>query len=104
MKLFRTSDLIVLGALGAGLYYLSKKKDEVEKGLDEYVAAPIADAWISIFMPGHITLTGTAVFPNGYKVSMSQLNIDPTTLTFNHLGQRYRIDHREGDNYIVVPT
>lgn len=98
----KASDYVVLGAAGAVLYALWKSKEKVETTLDENVAAPIANAWLNIFMPGHITLTGTAVFPTGYRVAMSQLTVDPSTLTFNHLGQRYRIDHREGDNYIVV--
>lgn len=98
----RTSDYIVLGAAGAVLYALWKSKEQIEKSLDENIAAPIADAWLGITLPGNITLTGTAVFPAGNRVAMSQLTIDPSTLTFIYLGQRYRIDHREGDNYIVV--
>lgn len=98
----KSSDALLIGAVGIGLYYLWKSKEVVEKTLDESVAAPIADAWTSVFMPGQLQLTGNALFSNGYRVAMSQLNIDPTTLTFMHLGQRYRIDHREGNDYIVV--
>lgn len=98
---------LLLMALGIGAIYLIwKAKETIKEGVDDAanaIAQPIADGWLSIFMPGNVTLTGVARFPNGYRVEMSKLSIDPATMTFVHLGRKYRIDHREGNEYIVVP-
>lgn len=90
---------------GGAVYLLWKAQEKIKQAADDVgdaIAAPIADSWLNIFMPGNVTLTGIAKFPSGYQVPMSQLSINSETLTFTHLGVRYKIDHREGDFYIVV--
>lgn len=97
----KTQDMLTLGVGVVVAYLLWKSKEKIEKGAD-FIAEPIANTIIGITMPGELKLTGNALLPNGYRVAMSQLNIDPSTLTFSHLGLRYRIDHREGNDYITV--
>lgn len=105
MQISQTKDLLLIALAGGALYLVWKAKEKIKEGVDDFadaIAAPIADAYLNISMPGAVTLTGIARFPNGYNVPMSKLSIDPDTLTFTHLGVRYKIDHREGDFYIVV--
>lgn len=101
MSVDKIERYLMIGLLGVGAYLLWKSKEKIDKGVD-FIAEPIANAIIAVTMPGQLQLTGNVLFSSGYRVSINQLNVNPTTLTFSHLGQRYRIDHREGNDYIAV--
>lgn len=98
-----TELLMIAGLVGGALYLLYREAKKLSDSTIDTIAEPIANAIIDVTMPGRLKLTGYAFFPaNGNRVAMSQLNIDPDSLQFYYLGVRYKIDRREGDDYIVV--
>ena len=105
MVRIKNDDWLLVGAGATVLYLLWKAKDDIKKGIEnvsDAFAIPISSTIIEHTLPGAIKLTGTAVLqPSGYRIAMSDLNIEPDTLTFYFTGIKYRIVRREGDNYIA---
>jgi hypothetical protein len=103
MKL-TTKNLLTIAAIGVGIYlawkFWATIKQKAAAAVDA-VAAPIADAYSSLTLPGDVELIGNVRLPNGTEIPLNSLNVEPSTMSFTYLGNRYRIDHREGDAYIA---
>lgn len=99
MKLSSVKDMALIAVVVAVLYYLWRNAQKV----GDTIASPIADAITGVLLPGDVQLQGMVRLPNGQLVSFGALDmIQPSTLTFVFNGARYRIDHRDGSNYIAV--
>lgn len=99
MKLSTVKDFAIVAAIIGVLYYLWKNAQKASN----VIAAPIADAIIGATLPGDVQIQGMIKLPDGRALSFSAIDmLNPNTLTFTFGGARYRIDRREGSNYIAV--
>lgn len=103
MKL-TAKNLLTLALIAGGVYLAWKFWTQIKavtQAATDAVANPISDAYIAITQPGDVELLGNVKLPNGALVPLSSLNVTPADMSFAYLGNRYRIDHREGDTYIA---
>lgn len=102
MKL-TTKDMFYLALIGAGIFLAWKFWEKIKAATNaagDTIAAPIADAITSITQPGDVEILGQIQLPNGALIPFDGLSID-SNLQFSYMGNRYRIDHREGDTYVA---
>jgi hypothetical protein len=75
----KTSDLLLLGALGVGLYFLLTKGTAALASAVGTATQPlssgIANFWVSLTQSPSMSTPGNALLPNGTKVPISSLPI-----------------------------
>jgi hypothetical protein len=84
------------------LYEQIAKVGAAGQKVGDAIAAPIADAWLAVTLPGQVNVTGTVLLPNGAgAVPMSQLAVN-ADLKFKYMGVVYQLTGRDGNNYNAV--
>jgi hypothetical protein len=94
IKLGAVAAVAVVGVI---LYRkFSKVADKAVDAVSSGIAAPII-AIDEALGDGPVTVAGRAVLPNGQRVPLSQINLNPDA-TFSYGGVRYKLTGRRPDN------
>lgn len=71
----KTTDLLLLGALGVGLYFLLTRGTAAVASATQPLSAGIANFWTSLTQGASMTTPGNAVLPSGQQVPIANLPI-----------------------------
>lgn len=97
----KTDSLIGLAVIGGALWYLKDKLGGPGGVLDNFVASPIADSWLSLTLPGSVNVRGNAILPNGTAVPLNTLYVDDN-FQIVVAGRTYTLTGNDGQgNYLA---
>lgn len=98
--------LLIIGALAVAAYVIWKAFDKIKDKANEIaddIAAPIADAWESVFLPDPVQVNASVRLPDGRMLDATVLHIVKTAgkeqFTFAYMGKTYELLPRTSQGY-----
>lgn len=102
----KTETLLWIAVAGIVAYVLYKsitKVKEAAQATGDAIAVPIANAWLSWFLPNPVQVAATIRLPDGRMLEASAIHITQIagtdTMTFDYLGRRYELLPRTPQGY-----
>lgn len=90
--------LLIVGAIAVAAYVLyrlfAKAKEKVDAGADA-IAQPIADAWLSWFLPDPVTVNASIRLPDGRMLDATAVHVTKEAngdrMIFAYMGKQYEL-------------
>lgn len=99
---YAVAALIGIGAV----YWIISKLAHAGSDATKPLAIALGDWYANATLPDPISLSGGVVLPGGAIIALDDIQNNGTGfgpgLTFQWGGVAYKLDHREGNNYIAV--
>lgn len=90
--------LITLGIAAVALYLvyrLIEKFKEKAQDIADAIAAPIANAYVGVTLPGGVSINATIRLPDGRIIPADQVHVTKATnsdrMEFDYMGARYEL-------------
>lgn len=101
----KAKHIIGIAAIGLGAYLLYRfwnAAKTVATAAGNAAAAPIADAYLALTLPGAVNVTGAVILPDGSAVQLNTLSVD-SNAQVNIGGKTYQLtSHDANGNYPAI--